>query len=127
MFEKEGFCSDGAHATWLEELRDRYEQMNREDEQVTHGANATTTCIAHKAAYKADLSDTLSIRLPQGASSRGPRSLMMLALRCECFGQAVDASAQQNAWFTRQVRLLLADFVHLPFDCMGLDSNDRFN
>ncbi len=66
MFEKEGFCSDGAHAAWLEELRDCYEQMNREDDEVTHGANATTTGIAHKAAYKADLSDTLSIRLPQG-------------------------------------------------------------
>ena len=65
MFEKEGFCSDGAHAAWLEELRDSYEQMNREDEEVTHGANATTTGIAHKAAYKADLSDTSSIRLAQ--------------------------------------------------------------
>ena len=71
MFEKEGFCSDGAHAAWLEELRDSYEQMNREDEQVTHGANATTTGIAHKAAYKARFERYLPIRLTQAARATG--------------------------------------------------------
>ena len=53
MLEKQGLCSDGAGATWVKEFRESDDQMNDEDEQFAHGANATTIGLAGKTAQKA--------------------------------------------------------------------------
>ena len=53
MLEKQGLCSDGAGATWSKEFRESDDQVNDEEEQFAHGANATTMGLAGKTARKA--------------------------------------------------------------------------
>ena len=43
MLEQQGFCGDGAYATWAEQLREGDQQVNGEDEEFAHGANGTMT------------------------------------------------------------------------------------
>ena len=50
MLEEERLRSDGSYATWAEKLRDDDKQVNGEDEEFAHGANAITTAIARKTA-----------------------------------------------------------------------------
>ena len=53
MLEKQGLCSDGACATGSKEFGDSDDQVNDEEEQFAHGANATTIGLAGKTARKA--------------------------------------------------------------------------
>ena len=53
MLEKQGLCSNGACATGSKEFRASDDQVNDEQEQFAHGANATTIGLAGKTARKA--------------------------------------------------------------------------
>ena len=53
MLKKQGLCSDGACATRSMELGDSDDQVNGEDEQFGHRANATTIGLTGKTARKA--------------------------------------------------------------------------
>jgi hypothetical protein len=50
MFEQKRLCGDGSYTTWAEELREGDEQVNGEDEEFAHAANAITTAIASNTA-----------------------------------------------------------------------------
>lgn len=45
MFEEQRLCGHGAYTTWVEEFREGDKQVNGEDEEFAHGANATTPAI----------------------------------------------------------------------------------
>ena len=53
MLKEQGLCRDGACATGLKEFRESDNQVNGENEQFAHGANATTFSLAGKTAPKA--------------------------------------------------------------------------
>ena len=42
LLEQQGFCSDGAHATWSEQFCDSYEQVNYEKKQIAHEMHVIT-------------------------------------------------------------------------------------
>ena len=53
MLKKQGLCSDGAYAIGSKEFGDSDDQVNGEDEQFAHRANATTIGLTGKTARKA--------------------------------------------------------------------------
>ena len=50
MFEQKRLCGDGADATGAKELRDGDQQVDGEDQDFTHGVNATMVASACKTA-----------------------------------------------------------------------------
>jgi hypothetical protein len=50
MFEQKRLCRNGAYATWPEQLREGDQQVDGEDEEFTHGANATMIASTRKTA-----------------------------------------------------------------------------
>jgi hypothetical protein len=50
MFELARLCGDGAYATWAEQLREGEQQVDGEDEEFAHGANAIMIVCTRKTA-----------------------------------------------------------------------------
>jgi hypothetical protein len=50
MFEQKRLCGDGAHTTWVDQSRERDEQMDGEDEEFAHRGNRSMTVSARKTA-----------------------------------------------------------------------------
>ena len=50
MFEEKRFRGDGAYSTWAEQLRERDEQVDGPDEQISHGANRNIVNVPRKTA-----------------------------------------------------------------------------
>ena len=50
MFEEKRFRGDGAYTTWAEQLRERDEQVDGQDEQISHGANRNIATVPRKTA-----------------------------------------------------------------------------
>ena len=50
MFEEKRFRGDGAYATWAEQLRERDEQVDGQDEQISHRANRNIAAVPRKTA-----------------------------------------------------------------------------
>ena len=53
MLEYQGLCGDSAYTTWAKTFHESNDQVNSEDEQIAHGANATTANFVRKTAQKA--------------------------------------------------------------------------
>ena len=53
VFEHQGLCGNGACATRAKKFRESDDQVNGEDEQIAHGANATTASMESKTAQHA--------------------------------------------------------------------------
>jgi hypothetical protein len=50
MFEEKRFRGDGAYTTWAEQLRESDEQVDGQDEQISHGANRNIVNVPRKTA-----------------------------------------------------------------------------
>ena len=50
MFEQKRFRGDGAYTTWAEQLRERDEQVDGQDEQISHVANRNIATVPRKTA-----------------------------------------------------------------------------
>jgi hypothetical protein len=50
MFEEKRFRGEGAYATWAEQRRERDEQVDGQDEQISHGANRNIATVPRKTA-----------------------------------------------------------------------------
>ena len=53
MLEYQGLCGDNAYTTWAKTFHERNDQVNSEDGEIAHGANATTANFVRKTAQKA--------------------------------------------------------------------------
>ena len=52
MLEQKRFRSHGAYATWTEQLREGYQEVDDEDQGFAHGANSTITGCPRKTARR---------------------------------------------------------------------------
>jgi len=50
MLQQRRFRGDGAYTTWAEQLRKRDEQVDGQDEQISHGTNRNIANVARKTA-----------------------------------------------------------------------------
>ena len=52
MPEHQGLCGDGTYATWAQQLREGDQQVDGQDEEVAHRANATMPAVPRKTARR---------------------------------------------------------------------------
>ena len=53
MLESQRLCGDSAYTAWAKTFHESNDQENSEDEEIAHGANATTANFVRKTAQKA--------------------------------------------------------------------------